>query len=95
MVLEFVDPRPPTATMAETSGRLRTVPAAGAITIGMLANGFPDSARFLEHLASAIGERSPRCSFRSVTKSSPPLPLTGVQRDAMASCHAVVAAYGH
>jgi hypothetical protein len=95
--IEFVDPRPPRAEPVITPAAPRR-PRRGnrPPVIGMLANGFPDSERFLHHVGVAIRDaRVPHAEFRVVTKSSPPVPLTAAQFEALASCDGVIAAYGH
>ena len=65
-------------------------------TIGLLANGFPDSAAFLDALAAEIAPAIDGVSFERVTKVSPPTPLTEAQLTLLStSCDAVIAAYGH
>ncbi len=64
--------------------------------VAFLANGFPDSQRFLERLAEAMRKRLPQLSARILNKgdASSPAPaalLTEIQEH----CQAAVAAYGH
>ena len=97
MPIEFVDPRPPCAETPAAPVAPRRAPRADrSLTIGLLANGFPDSARFLEHLATMMRRRGVAgAEFRAVTKASPPVPLTVAQNEGLTACDAVVAAYGH
>ena len=97
MPIEFVDPRPPRAEFDAAREVPRRVPRGdGPPVIGMLANGFPDSERFLGHVAVAIREGClPHAEFKAITKSSPPVPLTPAQFETLASCDGVIAAYGH
>lgn len=64
--------------------------------VAFLANGFPDSQRFLEKVAAAMQALLPRLSPRMLNKgdASSPAPaamLTEIQEN----CQAAVAAYGH
>ena len=95
MTVEFVDPRPP--TMAGTHAFVPVMrPRSGdTLTIGLLANGFPDSEAFLACLAAELVEIGPTLEWQVVTKARPPDPLTDAQLATLAACDAVVAAYGH
>ena len=96
MPVSFHDPRPPIVEAAQSFERLplRTIPRAP--TIGLLANGFPDSAQFLDAVALHISAAVEGVGFERVTKVSPPTPLTAAQVTLLTTtCDAVVAAYGH
>ena len=96
MPVSFHDPRPPIVEAAHSFERLalRSVPSNP--TIGLLANGFPDSAQFLNAVAQQISARIDGVTFERVTKVSPPTPLTESQLSLLTTtCDAVVAAYGH
>ncbi len=95
MGIEFIDPRPPTRIAVDTfvaRGRDRD---GGTPTVGLLANGFPDSAVFLTHLAAALDDMGTGVAWHAVTKARPPDPLTDDQLRALTACDAVIAAYGH
>ena len=96
MPVSFHDPRPPIVEAAQSfrSLPLRKIPSAP--TIGLLANGFPDSAQFLDAVARRIAAVVDGVGFERVTKVSPPTPLTEAQVTLLTTtCDAVVAAYGH
>ncbi|HUP73247.1 MAG TPA: hypothetical protein VM282_09375 [Acidimicrobiales bacterium] len=96
MPVSFHDPRPPIVEAAQSFERLplRTIPRAP--TIGLLANGFPDSAQFLDAVARQISAVVDGVAFERVAKVSPPTPLTAAQLTRLTTtCHAVIAAYGH
>lgn len=66
------------------------------LTIGLFANGFPDSVAFLEALGHALGTSLPTAAFRHYNKGGPSIRAS----DAMlaritAECDVVVCAYGH
>jgi len=68
----------------------------GSLTVGLLANGFPDSAKFLEHLRTALGVKLPEARFKHYVKKVD----SAVVSDEMlasieADCEALVCAYGH
>ena len=96
MPVSFHDPRPIIVedTRSFAGLHLRSIPRAP--TIGLLANGFPDSAQFLDAVAQQISTRIDGVTFERVTKVSPPTPLTQQQLMLLTTtCDAVVAAYGH
>jgi hypothetical protein len=66
------------------------------ITVGLLANGFPDSVRFLEHVGAALTAAAPGIKLERYDKRD----ASSLASDALldrvgAACRAVVAAYGH
>ena len=95
MPVSFVDPRSPVSETLRSFDGLGLRPIPNRPTIGLLANGFPDSAAFLDALAAEIAAAIDGVSFERVTKVSPPTPLTEAQLSLLSTCHAVVAAYGH
>lgn len=94
--MSFVDPRSDVGDDVLSYDDLSRRPIPRRPTIGLLANGFPDSAAFLDALADELTTMIDGISFERVTKVSPPTPLTDAQLGLLTtSCHAVVAAYGH
>ena len=96
MPVSFLDPRPPIAEASQTFAHLVLRPIPGSPTIGLLANGFPDSAQFLDAVAQRVSAAIEGVTFERVTKISPPTPLTDAQLALLTTkCDAVIAAYGH
>lgn len=96
MPVWFHDPRPPIVEAEQSFERLRLRSIPDSPTIGLLANGFPDSAQFLDAVAQQISAMIDGVVFERVTKVSPPTPLTEAQLTLLTTtCDAVVAAYGH
>jgi hypothetical protein len=93
--VSFVDPRSPVDGALRSFDELALRPIPSRPTIGLLANGFPDSAAFLDALATEIATVIDGVSFERVTKVSPPTPLTDAQLTRLSTCDAVIAAYGH
>lgn len=95
MTITVVDPRgvPATAPDEYTLTAECTEPG---FTVGLLANGFPDSVRFLGHVGRALESLVPGLKVRAYDKgdasrvASPEMLAT-----ISGECHAVVAAYGH
>jgi hypothetical protein len=94
-VIRFVDPRAETATAIEPY-TLRADWSAGPPTIGLLANGFPDSVAFLEEIGAVLTERLPGVVLRSWNKGNASAPASDQLLDGIAEeVAAVIAAYGH
>lgn len=95
-MIEFLDPRAPTAVPAEPYGHAIDLAGRNDATVAYLANGFPDSAAFLEAVADALAERSPglRALHRSKGNASIPAPAE-LLRELAEGADCVVAAYGH
>ena len=94
MSIQFHDPRADPSHPVEAY-RLKAA-LDGPIAIGMLANGFPDSAEFLEELEEVLGESLPGASFTRYDKGGPSIPVTAhLVDDIVERCDAVVTAYGH
>lgn len=93
-MVSFVDPRGVPGTAALHYG-LRTPLREGA-TIGLMANGFPDSDVFLDHIADAVSARLPAARFARFNKgNASKLADESMLDEAAEQCDAVIAAYGH
>ena len=94
MAIEFHDPR---ATRLAPPEPYRLAAALdGAVTVGLLANGFPDSTAFLDAVESALAARLPAARFKRYDKGNPSIPATAALLDRIAGeCTAVASAYGH
>lgn len=94
MAIEYHDPRAPQDTPSQPYEIEADL--SGPLTVGLLANGFPDSARFLEHLGAALAPKLPRAGFRHYLK---PVDSAVVPEEMLAAieaeCAALVCAYGH
>ncbi|TAK70670.1 MAG: hypothetical protein EPO13_02040 [Actinomycetota bacterium] len=68
----------------------------GAVRIGLLANGFPDSTAFLQEVQAAIGAHQPDASFVLYTKPRLGTSLTPDEiGQHFGDCDALVVAIGH
>ena len=66
------------------------------ISVGFLANGFPDSENFLNALQQAMQDIAPGLVARSYNKGNASVPASEeMLADLQSQCQAVVAAYGH
>jgi hypothetical protein len=92
--MEFLDPRgTPLAPIEPYRGR--TALAAGE-TVGLFANGFPDSVAFLEHIGAALRRAVPGLDVKLWNKGNASAVASARHLGEIeAECAAVVAAYGH
>lgn len=68
----------------------------GPLTVGLLANGFPDSVAFLDQVEASMREALPHLSWRRYDKGDASAIASDQLIDGIAAeCHAVVTAYGH
>ena len=66
------------------------------VEIGLLANGFPDSVPFAEHLGEALRQLEPGIRLKSFDKGDPTNPAgEALLEDIQSSCAGVIALYGH
>ncbi len=94
-MVTFVDPRGVPATPVE-SYDLSVDPTAPGRRVGLLANGFPDSVRFLRAVERALAARLPDAEFELFDKRDPTTVVSDVLRDQIDQhCDMVAAAYGH
>ena len=94
MSLVFHDPRGATRRAPESYDcRLET---GGPVTIGLLANGFPDSEAFLDAVEAALVEHEATLRCLRYNKHGASVPASDELLDRIAAeCDALVTAYGH
>ena len=92
--IEFHDPRAEPQATADPYEL--SIDLSQPITIGLVANGFPDSVRFLDHVEKALAQEIPNASFARYDKGDASAVIGGrMLHDIEERCDAVVAAYGH
>ena len=97
-MLTFVDPRGLVKRAIEPyRNSLDVHKNVGAdITVGLLANGFPDSELFLRKLGSVIQKRLPQIETKIWNKGNPGITVPEqILRTIVDHCNVVVTAYGH
>lgn len=94
-MVEFIDPRAEPGRPVEPYD-LSIDASAAPLEIGLLANGFPDSEAFLDHVEKALAALLPAAGFRRYNKHNASSVISDSMLDSVvAECNAVVAAYGH
>ena len=72
------------------------IKGANAVSVGFLANGFPDSENFLNSLEQAMQELEPGIEVHAYNKGNASVPAgEELLEQIKGSCQAVIAAYGH
>ena len=94
-MIEFHDPRAPTEVAVTPYTLGCDLQQNNGVTVGLLANGFPDSVAFLEAVATALEQRV-NVKVKHWNKGNASIPASSAILDEIkASCRAVIAAYGH
>jgi len=97
-MVEFLDPRGEVGTPIEAYELAYDGLAAdgAGTTVGLLANGFPDSENFLNALGAALTQRFPALTVMSWNKGNASIPAPAEMLDEIkAHCQIAIAAYGH
>ena len=95
-MIEFHDPTGASARAVEAYDLAFDLANNASATIGLLANGFADSERFLRLLGDAVQERFPSVSLKVWNKGNASIAAPeSMLQELRDQCHAVVAAYGH
>ena len=95
-MLEFHDPRAAIGVRREPYGLGIDLRRMNDPCMAFLANGFPDSERFLEKVAQAMERLLPRLTVQVFNKGNASIPAPPEMLEAIReNCHAAVAAYGH
>ncbi len=92
--MQFVDPQPAPSAPADVYDL--SAPLGAGASIGLFANGFPDSVAFLDKVEAALSTRLDDPSFVRLNKGNASRLATDDEiATASEQCDAVVAAYGH
>jgi hypothetical protein len=95
MSVTFVDPRAEPGAPVEPYTLQADLESAG-LTIGLLANGFPDSVAFLDQIEAVLRDALPGAAFRRWNKGdASSVASSQMLQEIVDSCRAAVAAYGH
>ena len=95
-MVDFHDPRAEVGVKPEPYRLAIDLKRMNDPCVAFLANGFPDSERFLEKIADAMVRRLPQLSVRAFNKGDASSPAPAAMLDEIRDgCHAAIAAYGH
>ena len=99
-MIQFHDPRGKVATVADPYTLSYDLPqrvkSGESPTIGLLANGFPDSENFLQHVGRALKNALPGVQVSLWNKGNAAIPAPAeMLSEIQASCQVAIAAYGH
>lgn len=95
-MIEYHNPRADVGITVTPYKLSAVIKGANAISVGFLANGFPDSEKFLSELETVMQSAEPGIKVFSYNKGNASVPadealLTQIKGE----CQAVIAAYGH
>jgi hypothetical protein len=95
MTVEYFDPRAEPGLPVDPYD-LRIDLSEPGLTIGLLANGFPDSMNFLVEVGHVLKKRLPEIEVRTFDKGNASIVAGDALLDAISGeCRAVITAYGH
>ena len=93
MAIEYLDPK---AEPAEPVTPYDLSAGSGTLTVGLLANGFPDSVPFLDAVGESLRRVRPDVEVRAWNKGNASMVADDqLMVEITDDCDAVVAAYGH
>ena len=94
-MIDYLDPRAESSIAVEPYALGVDLEARGG-TVAYLANGFPDSERFLKAIADAIARRMPALGAAHWNKRNASITASDDMLDEIeGQCQAAIAAYGH
>lgn len=97
-MVKFVDPRGVSNATVEPYTLSRDLRADDGLntTVGLLANGFPDSEVFIRKIGDAIQKRLPDVRTMVWNKGNAGVEVSdAMAEEIVADCQVVIAAYGH
>ena len=94
-MLEFHDPRATKAQQPEPYSLSVDLPRQNNARIACLANGFPDSERFLEKIEEVLMQTLPNAEVLQLNKGNASIVASDELLDELDGYHAAIAAYGH
>ena len=94
-MIEYHDPRGERRQTSEPYRLGFDLKGANRARIALLANGFPDSVRFLEILAEEMSESVPGADFVHFNKGNATIACPQDMLEKISECQATVTAWGH
>ena len=94
MAIEFHDPRANPAISATPYTLHANL--TGDVSVGLLANGFPDSEAFLDEVDAALRKALPQAHINRYNKHNASVPASEeLMQEISEQCDVLLAAYGH
>jgi len=94
-MLDFHDPRSPRASEGEPYTLGIDLSRQNNARIACIANGFPDSVRFLEKVEEVLKETLPNAEVLQLNKGNASIVAPDTMLDELDGYQAAIAAYGH
>lgn len=95
-MIEYHNPEGVRRTPAIPYDLSLTLGESSAATLGLLANGFPDSVNFLDAVERALLSRCPRLVIKRFDKGNASITApTALLTEMVNGCDGLIAAYGH
>ncbi len=94
-MIEYHDPRGERRQASDPYTLGFDLKSANQARIALLANGFPDSVRFLEILAEEMSDVAPGAEFIHFNKGNATIPCPENLLEKISECQATVTAWGH
>ena len=95
-MIEYHNPEGVRSTPAMPYNLSLSLGASSEATLGLLANGFPNSVNFLDAVESALLSRCPRLAIKRFDKGNASIVApTELVAELVNSCDGLIAAYGH
>ena len=95
MTIEYLDPRSEPGLQADPYDLKIDLKEPG-VSVGLLANGFPDSVNFLNEIGIALKNRVPNIVLEVFDKGNASvIASNSLLDDITGKCRAVITAYGH
>lgn len=97
-MVQFLNPQARTATPVHAYDLVKDIRAEGGqgVTVGLLANGFPDSELFLTKIEAALKARLPGIRTKLWNKGNPGSSVSeAILSEISDTCQVAIAAYGH
>lgn len=94
-MLEFHDPRSPKASEPEAYALSVDLARHNNARIACIANGFPDSERFMQKVEEVLKETLPNAEVLQLNKGNASIVAPDTMLDQLDGYQAAIAAYGH
>jgi hypothetical protein len=94
VTIRYVDPRAEPSRAAEPYTLSLDI-ASKPVTLGLIANSFPDATRFMNHVEATLRAAIPTLDVLHYTKPDTSPARADMRLEIARKCDAVISAYGH